>query len=232
MARAQAPITKISLHEPGAMPGVPGAEVANFAFTTSGNPTPSGWYSASVQQNDKVLTENQFNLLRQNLLSVVIFTSQHPNGYAHIPVQTQGINSTGDFEGDGMTDLAVFRPADRNWYINFSSNNQTQTISNFGSPSDKLIVGDFDSDSKFDVTAFQADNPAYPGEGVWKILRSSDSSLQILPWGLSGDIPLALDIDRNNTNDLGVFRPSNGTWHIRRMGDIIKPLAELGGQME
>jgi len=160
----------------------------------------------------------------------VIYTAQHPNGYSQIPILTQGINSSGDFEGDGITDLAVFRPSDRNWYIQFSSNNQTQTVSNFGSPSDKFIVGDFDSDSKFDVTAFQTDNPDYPGQAVWKILRSSDHSVQIMPWGASGDIPLALDIDRNNTSDLGVFRPSNGTWYIHRMGDIIKPFAELGGQ--
>lgn len=231
VARAPNQITKVALHEPSGTPNVPGAEIVNFAF--NGTNTPSGgWYGASVFQTDTTLTESQFNLLRQNLLTVVIYTAQHPGGYAHIPIQTQGINSSGDFEGDGMTDLAVFRPSDRNWYINFSSNNQTQTISNFGSASDKLVVGDFDSDSRFDVTAWQTENPAYPGQGVWKILRSSDNSLQILPWGLSGDVPLSLDIDRNNTSDLGVFRPSNGTWYIHRMGDIIKPLAELGGQAD
>ena len=114
--------------------------------------------------------------------------------------------------------------------MQFSSTNQVQTV-NFGLATDKLVVGDYDSDNKADITTFQTDNPNYPGKGVWQILQSSDNSLRTVQWGLSGDIPLAINIDRNNTSDLGVFRPSNGTWYVYRMGDIIKPLADnFGGQ--
>jgi hypothetical protein len=54
-------------------------------------------------------------------------------------------------------------------------------------------------------------------------LNSSNNNVNTIQWGLSTDIPLSMNIDRNNTSDLTAFRPSNGTWYIQRMGDIIKP---------
>ncbi len=228
---ATEPITKISLHEPSQQPGIPGTEILTIPFQLT-NPT-SGWYRANGTGWERgVLTQNQFNLLRQGLLTVIAFTANHPNGYSQMPLTTNAVNAGGDFEGDGIADLAVFRPSEQNWYVQRSSDNQVQTI-NFGRANDKLVVGDYDSDNKADITAFQTDNPNYPGKGVWQILRSSDNSLRTIQWGLPGDIPLAIDSDRNNTSDLGIFRPLNGTWYIQRMGDIIKPLAEeFGGPTE
>jgi hypothetical protein len=216
-------ITKISLNEPSRQPGIPGTEIAVLTFTSTNLPTADGWYKARVRRTSVNLTESQFTLLRQGLVSVVTYTANHPNGYSEMPLTTQGINSGGDFEGDGAADLAVFRPTEQNWYLQLSSTNQTQTI-NFGRANDRLVVGDYDSDRKADITNFQTDNPAFPGQGVWQIRKSADNSVRTELWGLPGDIPLAVNIDNNNTSDLGVFRESNGHWYIRKMGDIIKPL--------
>jgi hypothetical protein len=43
---------------------------------------------------------------------------------------------------------------------------------------------------------------------------SNDSSVSPQPWGLSGDIPIGGDFDGNGSLNVGVFRPSNGTWYI------------------
>ena len=42
---------------------------------------------------------------------------------------------SGDFDGDGETDLAVWRPAEGNWYIVFSATG-TWTVLQWGLPGD------------------------------------------------------------------------------------------------
>ncbi len=217
------PVTKITINEPSEdAPGVIGAEIAQLQL---GNTTTfNGWLTTRIAQTDTVLTEDQFTMMRQGLLTVNTYTAAHPGGYSSITIHTQGINTGSDFEGDGMADLTVFRPSELAWYMKLSSTDQTQSVI-FGNANDKLLVGDYDSDRKADIATFQPDHPDYPGKGAWRILRSSDGVLQTIQWGLDSDIPIAMSIDTNNAVDLGVFRPSTGTWYIKRMGDIIKPLA-------
>ncbi len=222
-AYAPTEITKVSVNEMSSQSGMPGTEIANLPISST-NTTSSGWHRARLSRTQVILSAHQLSLLRQGLLRIVTHTAENPDGYSEITLLTQGINAGGDFEGDGIADLAVFRPSEQNWYVHYSSNNEVQTV-NFGLATDKLVVGDYDSDNRADITSFQRDNPNYPGQGIWQILQSSDNSLKTYQWGLPQDIPLAVNIDTNNTTDLGVFRPSNGTWYILLMGDIIKPLA-------
>lgn len=220
------PVTRITLNEPSLDPGRIGPEIANIAITrvgVIGNPLPPDWRNTRGKNEDIRLTEIQYEQLRQGRLTVNVFTETNPFGFSQIPLRVFYINATSDFEGDGRADFAVFRPSETIWYLLYSSNNQFQALQ-FGSPNDKLVPGDYDHDGKADVTNFQVDNPEYQGLGLWKILKSSDNSTSTIQWGLSDDIPLSMDIDGNNASDLAVFRPSNGTWYVKRMGDIIKPL--------
>ena len=74
---------------------------------------------------------------------------------------------------------------------------------------DKIIraraSADFDGDLKTDVSVFRS--------GVWYINNSSNLSVRIQGFGLSGDIPTPEDYDGDSITDIGVFRPSNGTWY-------------------
>lgn len=227
---ANSPVTRVTVNGPSLLPGSVGPEIAVVPFAVYDGPTigyPPGWVLYKGRNDNIILNEVQYQMLRQGLLSVNVFTESHPNGFSQMSLGVFYINAGGDYEGDGQADFAVFRPSDRIWYLLYSSNSQFQAVP-FGLPSDKLVVGDFDHDGKADITAFQIDNPDYPGFGVWKIRKSSDSSIQTIQWGLNTDIPLSMDIDGNNTSDLAVFRPSNGTWYIQKMGDIIKPRTDDG----
>jgi cytochrome c peroxidase len=111
-----------------------------------------------------------------------------------------------DFDGDGKTDLSVFRPTEGNWYI-LQSSTGSSSATNFGFSSDALAPEDFDGDGKTDIAVFRS--------GVWYILRSRDG-LQVVQFGSEGDKPQPADYDADGVADLAVFRPSTGTWWIRR----------------
>jgi hypothetical protein len=115
------------------------------------------------------------------------------------------IRSRADFDGDGKTDLSVFRPSEGNWYLDQST--QGFTGVHFGTNNDIPTPGDFDGDGKADIAVFR------PSDGVWYRVNSGDASLDSFAFGTNGDIPQAGDLDGDGKDDIAVFRPSNGTWY-------------------
>lgn len=109
-----------------------------------------------------------------------------------------------DFDGDGKTDLSVFRPSEGNWYLNRSTTGFSAV--NWGISSDILTPGDFDGDGRADPAVFR--------NGVWYVLKSNTTTFQAINWGLSDDIPIAGDFDGDGKTDPAVFRPSNGFWYV------------------
>ena len=119
--------------------------------------------------------------------------------------------SRADFDGDGKSDLSVFRPSDGNWYLQRST--QGFTGVNWGVSSDILTPGDYDGDRKTDVVVFR------PSTGYWYGVNSESGTTFAIKFGLTGDIPQADDFDGDNRTDIAVFRPSNGTWYWQRSSD-------------
>jgi hypothetical protein len=119
-----------------------------------------------------------------------------------------------DFDGDGRTDVAVWRPTSGNWYLNTSSL-APRIQFDWGSASlgDVPVPGDYDADRRADIAVWRA------GEGNWYIIRSSTNSVINLNWGQSGDRPVAADYDGDGATDLAVFRPTEGNWYIRNSFD-------------
>ncbi|HKP70960.1 MAG TPA: cytochrome c peroxidase [Pyrinomonadaceae bacterium] len=117
-----------------------------------------------------------------------------------------------DFDGDGKTDVGIFRPSSGQWWINQSSTGNT-TVGTFGASTDLITPADFTGDGKSDIAFFR------PSTGSWFILRSEDYSYFALPFGATGDVPVPGDFDADGKADLTVFRPSTSTWYIRRSSD-------------
>lgn len=114
-----------------------------------------------------------------------------------------------DFDGDGKTDISIFRPSNGEWWINRSASGQT-VAAQFGSSADRIVPADFSGDGKTDIAIWR------PSSGEWFILRSEDGSFYSVPFGTAGDIPAPADFDADGKADPAVFRPSSGTWFISK----------------
>ena len=113
-----------------------------------------------------------------------------------------------DFEGDGKTDLSIFRPAGGEWWY-LRSSDGGNSASRFGSESDILSPADLTGDGKTDIAFFR------PSTGFWYVLRSEDQSFYAVPFGSAGDVPIPADYDGDQKADIAVFRPSTQTWFIQ-----------------
>jgi cytochrome c peroxidase len=135
-----------------------------------------------------------------------------PNGFSVSPAfrftifgEAAAINKThADFDGDGKTDVSVFRLADGAWYV-LNSSNGSFSATQFGIGTDVLAPADFDGDGKTDYVVFRS--------GIWYLLRSREGFTGI-SFGTSEDVPQPADFDGDNKADIAVFRPSNGTWYV------------------
>jgi uncharacterized cupin superfamily protein len=121
-----------------------------------------------------------------------------------------------DFDGDGKSDMAVWRGQQGEWLINNSGDGSQQTV-NWGASyephRDLMVAADYDGDGKADVAVFRR------GDGQWYIKRSSDGGTTIRGWGLGTDVPVPGDYDGDGKADIAVWRGAQGTWHILRSSD-------------
>ena len=115
-----------------------------------------------------------------------------------------------DFDGDGISDVAVFRPTDGNWYVLRSSDAQMNTFK-FGAETDVPVSADFDGDGKTDYAVYR------PSEGNWYIWQSATQDLRVERFGAADDKLVPADYDGDGKADVAVYR--GGTWYIRRSSD-------------
>ena len=95
-----------------------------------------------------------------------------------------------DFDGDGRTDIAIWRPGEGEgyWYIiNSRDGSATSTQWGAGYLNDIPVPGDYDGDGKTDIAIWR------PGDGIWYIINSRDGSVRYTQWGVGSndDVPLS-----------------------------------------
>lgn len=132
-----------------------------------------------------------------------------------------------DYNGDGKTQLAVWRPSKGMWVISednasYDAESHNYRQVDFGQMGDVPVPADFDGDKKTDIAIWR------PSEGKWYILfenrDQSNSTIQIIQWGTMGDIPVPADFNGDGKTNIAVYRPDkNGTWYISLNNESMTP---------
>lgn len=117
--------------------------------------------------------------------------------------------TSADFNGDGLTDVSVYRPSDNIWYTRRSSD-YANTYQKWGSSGDIPVPGDYDGDRITDHAVYR------PSTGYWIILNSSTGAATFTKFGISTDTPVPADYDGDGKIDVAVWR--DGTWYVLQSG--------------
>ena len=146
-----------------------------------------------------------------------------PSGGGPTQVITFGISSDrpvpGDYDGDGRTDVAVFRPTERD-LVHPPLGRRAGSHRDLGRwyrPA--LVPADYDGDRRTDFTVFR------PSTGRWTRApereRRDDGRPSSAP-RRTGSVPG--DYDGDGRTDVAVFRPEDGNWYVHPSvggGDIV-----------
>jgi hypothetical protein len=127
--------------------------------------------------------------------------------------RTPTVMTPQDYDGDGRTDITVYRSSSGEW-LSVRSSTGTPTGWWWGAPAyqDQPVPADYDGDGRADVAVYRRST------GEWFIHRSSDNVNVHQYWGsaLYGDLPVPADYDGDGRADIAVYRGATGGWFILR----------------
>jgi beta-N-acetylhexosaminidase len=158
--------------------------------------------------------------------------------------QRLGIETQGDFTGDGEAEPALFRPSTGGWYALGAP-----TVA-WGVAGDVPVPADYDGDGRTDqavvrpstwrwyvrgansVQLGRAGDVAVPadytgdGRADRAVFRPSTRTWYVqgraaVSFGAVGDLPAPGDYDGDGVAEFAVFRPSTGTWYFRSRGPVV-----------
>ena len=150
---------------------------------------------------------------------------------------------SGDYNGDGTDDIAVFRESAGLWAIRGVSR------AYFGTAGDVPVSGDYNGDGTTDIGIFRDTSGLWAVKGVTRVYfgTAADTAVPLaynpsgacaigifrgstglwairgetrVYFGRSGDRPVPGDYNGNGTKEIGVFRESSGLWALRGISRI------------
>ncbi len=106
--------------------------------------------------------------------------------------------ATGDFDGDGTDDIAVFREGAGLWAV------RGITRVYFGGTDDMPVAGDYAGAGTTAIAVFRGNSGLWAVKGVTRLY-----------FGSGADIPVPGDYDGDGFCDPGIFRSASGLWAVK-----------------
>ncbi len=160
-----------------------------------------------------------------------------PADYTRRIGQPDDIPVIADYDGDGLLDLAVWRPNEGNWYILPTTGHLPLRASKryltndglvyyaiqLGLPGDIPVPGYYDGDGAVDLSIWR------PANGRWEVMPTTGriplkfetqfTSPDGHPcfvrfFGKRGDAPMPADYDGDKLADFALWRPGEGRWYV------------------
>jgi hypothetical protein len=139
---------------------------------------------------------------------IVVWNIEETDVNIHYDIRiSESLAAPSDFDGDGYTDSAVFRPSNGAWFI-LNSSDGTVRVDFYGLNGDVPLDGDFDGDGRSDLAVFR------PSNGTWYYHRSYNGTDYGAFFGLGTDTPVPGDHDKDGVTDIAAFRPATGQWFV------------------
>lgn len=190
-----------------AAPGVNAGILFGFGVT--------GGTSGTFPAGPFAVTPAQVANMRAHLWYVNLHSVNFPGG--EIRGQVKQANTIFDLDGDGRTDVTIFRQS-LNAFFTLRSLTNTKEQTSFGSGAGDIWLNntcDFDGDGRGDFLLLKLDATS---KAAWSILRTGTNTVQTTNWGdFSATVldTLAIgDYDGDGRQDIAVFRRSTGVWYI------------------
>jgi Cu/Zn superoxide dismutase len=160
-------------------------------YDGDGKDDPSIWRSAATPNAGFLILQSANNTVRYEQFGT---TSDDPRVVY-------------DYDGDGRCDPAVFRSSDDTWYYLGSLNNPNRNITYVRFGTTFANPGDYDGDGKGDFLDQQSGN--------WWLLKSSDLSTSITPFGTGGFFGTPGDFDGDGKTDVAgsIIEGSATAWY-------------------